>query len=485
MKKVSEKTTNYLEKNLNEIKSNVLLSSSSEEILPTFGTNGVRGLFSELTPHYALKLAQAFGIWIKNRYGNKIIVARDQRITSECLASAVKSGLLSVGCEVYDVGLCSSPGAEYMLNHLKASGLIIVTASHNPPEYNALKFIDGNGVTISKERGKEIINLIPRIELAKIEEIKPIQYITNAESYHFGKILRNLNYERLRQYKNKIKVAADFGNGTSALYEKFLSDFAVIYPLNKELDGLFRGRKSEPTPENLQKLSEYVKKYGLMAGFAWDGDADRFVMIDEHGNYIFGDKVVALSTLFKIKIKNEKIKKAIITVSTGRVVEDIVKKHGGEVIYTKVGAPYLSEEMLNQKAQIAGEEVGGVIWPEVSLAKDGIMTSFAIIEMLTYKPLSEWLNELPEYYNVKNKVYIPTNEMKNLIIEEIKERLKNENIITIDGIRINFEDSWVIIRASGTEPYIRIFAEAKTKEKAKELAEKYTEMVSKLANSSL
>ncbi|MDD5337175.1 MAG: phosphoglucosamine mutase [Candidatus ainarchaeum sp.] len=433
-----------------------------------FGTNGVRGVFTELTPELALRLSQAFGLWSGKE---KILVARDMRLTGECLLSAVKSGLASVGCEVLDLGLCSAPGAELMLKKERGNGLIIVTASHNPPDWNALKFVDKNGITVSRERGEEIEKLMEKAALAKWDEVKPMRKVPYSAEQHAEAIEKTVDLNKIR--KANLRLALDFGNGTSALYSDMFKKLAKVTAINSDIDGKFPGRPSEPSEPNVQNLVNLVKQGGYDAGFAWDGDADRFIAIDEKGNFIVGDKIFALSVL--LKLRKEGGKSIATTVATSRAAEDIAKKYGAKTVYTQVGAPYLSEAMAKQDVAIAGEEVGGVIWRELSFAKDGPATAVKLMELMAEKPLSSWIAELPQYYNAKTKIHF-SKEKKLEIIEKLSKTSKGK-VNKLDGIRIDFEDSWVIVRASGTEDYIRIFAEARTKEKAEKLVKEYEKTV--------
>ncbi|MEW6528991.1 MAG: phosphoglucosamine mutase [Candidatus Micrarchaeota archaeon] len=462
-----------------------------------FGTNGIRGLFHELSPMLALKAAQAFGIWTKRekkrekhekkQKHERILVGRDIRLTGQCLASAVKSGLASVGCEAIDLAICSAPAAEFMLKKEKADGLIIITASHNPPEQNALKFIDGKGITISKERGEEIEKIMDSIKHADWNEVKAMKEITNTTAKHIAAIEKNIDLEKIK--KARLNIVVDFGNGTSSLYLKMFERIAKVNAINAEVNGRFPGRPSEPTEANISKLIKLVKEGSYDCGFAWDCDADRFVAVDEKGNFVIGDKIFALSVLFKFrktgKIKGKiKQRKIVTTVATSKAAEDIATKYNARTIYTKVGAPYLSEAILLENADIAGEEVGGVIWKEISLAKDGLATAMKMLEAIAEKPLSMWVAELPRYYNAKTKIPVPK-EKKREIIEKFaamqkmiqKDKITDMEIITIDGVRVNFPDCWIIVRASGTEDYIRVFAEAKTAKNAAEQIKKYEEII--------
>jgi phosphomannomutase/phosphoglucomutase len=432
-----------------------------------FGTNGIRGTFDVLTPQFALKAAQAIGIYFKR---GKILVGRDHRLTSPTLHKAVLAGLESVGCEVLDLGMVTVPTAEFMIEKIKCSGLIMITASHNPPEWNALKVVDGKGVAISKERGEEIEKLIDgKIELAPWDKAGFTDLYEGATDTHLEAILKEVDVGKIR--KKKLKVVLDCANGVPALIGPSLFDAlgCDVILLNEEIDGRFPGRPSEPREENIGELLAVVKESEANLGIAWDGDGDRIVLADEKGRFIVGDRVFALCALLKLRKKKGPV---ITTVATSKAVEDVAGKFAQEVIYTKVGAPYLSEEAAKGKCAIAGEEVGGVIWPEVSLAKDGFLTAAKIAEALCEKSLGNWLKEFPFYYNVKGKV---KGDPKKIMgkMEKLPLPEGAEKVIKIDGIRINFKDSWVIVRPSGTEPLVRVFAESTDENKAKKLVEEY------------
>jgi len=436
-----------------------------------FGTNGIRGKFDLLNPQLTLKIAQGIGIYFKR---GKVLVARDARLTGETLKFAVISGLQSVGCVVIDLDIITAPTAEFAIKTQKADGLIIITASHNPPEWNALKVIDGKGISISRERGIEIEELMNNIGSAKWNEVTDKIDYSDATEDHITVIMNEIDTKKTK--KRTAKLVLDCGNGASALIapELFKKMGCEVIVINQELDGRFPGRPSEPTEKNVQKLIETVKEEKADAGIAWDGDGDRVIFVDEKGNFVIGDRVYALCALLKLQEKKGDL---ITTVATSKVIEDVGNKFNVKTHYTKIGAPYLSEEMLKSDAVIGGEEVGGIIYPEMSLAKDGFISSAKIVEALSEKKLSEWLSELPFYYNKKTK--IDCNEIqKAAIIHGVKEYAKKKDfeLIDVDGVRINFPDSWVIIRPSGTEPYVRVFAEAKDEKKAEELLEEYKKL---------
>jgi len=464
----------------------------------SFGTNGIRGKIGELTPSAVLEFSAAFAQWCGGA-GKTIILGRDMRLTSPMLFAAAKAGIMRSGASVLDVGLASSPTCEYILHSTeqtprfaraaseacskKADGLIIVTASHNPPEWNALKFVDKNGVGISHERGKEIEKIAAAgakpVEWKKIG--KCIEY-KGACSDHINAMLNLLNVQAIRE--RKLSVVLDCGNGTAAtaapaLFEKLGCSITLM---NEKIDGTFPSRPSEPTEANLHSLISKVKDTHADLGVGWDGDSDRVIFICHKGNFIVGDRGFALSA----KLALERRKGSVVTtVATSKVIEDVCKKYGGTLHYTKVGAPYISEKMreLGASCVSGGEEVGGIVWPELSLAKDGFFAAAKIAEAICEKgtTLSSMLNELPTYCNAKTKIECSPSQKESTMKKLAQYAKKNSLASTlIDGVRIDFQDSWAIVRASGTENYFRVFAEAKSEKKANALMQEYSDLVKKL-----
>ena len=440
-----------------------------------FGTNGVRGRFDELTPELALRLSQAIGSYFNTGSSDKkarIIVARDCRLTGEILRSCVVSGLASVGCDVIDLEVSSSPTAEYMVKKLQATGCLIITASHNPPEWNAIKVVDGKGIAVSRERGEMIEKKLAKPGLASWDRVGKIERYDMAAREHISAIMSNIERERIA--KRKPKLVLDCGNGTASVIapDLFKSLGCQITTLNSHLDGRFPGRPSEPSEANVKELMLAVRSMKADAGIAWDADGDRVIFVDENGGYVIGDKVFALSILWKLTKAGAG--DVVTTVATSKAAEDVAARFGATVRYTAIGAPYLCQEMESRPAAIGGEEVGGVIWPELSMAKDGFMTGAMMASALCQKPLSEWLKEIPVYYNVKHKLEASDSakpEMVARVLAYAKARKLEHS--TLDGVRINLKDAWGIVRASGTENYVRIFAEAKSEGEAKALAEEF------------
>ncbi len=440
--------------------------------MPYFGTNGVRGKFDELTPELTLKLSCAIGEYFKK---GKVIVARDCRLTGPPLHGAVSSGLSSVGCDVLDIGVASSPTAEFMIKRRGAAGCVIISASHNPPEWNALKVVDGDGVAISRERGAAIEKLVGKARPAQWDKVGAITGYDMATADHIDAIAGKVDVGRIRQRKPRIVL--DCGNGTACLIAPrlFKRIGCEILTLNSHPDGRFPGRPSEPTEANVKELIDAVKSERADAGVAWDGDGDRVIFVDGAGGYVIGDKVYALSVLWKAGESGGKLAGDIITTAaTSRCVEDVAKSLGAKVRYTAIGAPYLCEEMLRKPGLMAGEEVGGVVWPELSMAKDGFFTAAKMAEAVSAKPLSEWLASVPTYHNVKLKI-AAKGPQKARIVARVAAHAKKNKLphLTIDGVRINYDDGWVIVRASGTEDYVRVFAEARSMDEARRLAREF------------
>jgi len=446
-----------------------------------FGTNGVRGRLDALTPSLAFDLSASFASWCK---GQSVVLARDMRLTSPMLHSAAASGIMSAGKDVLDIGLASSPVSEFTLARQKAGGLIIITASHNAPEWNALKFVDEKGVAVSHERGA----LIEQSALAKTYSHADWQSIGKAHPFpaaalaHAKEAIAGVKAAKIK--KRKLKIALDFGNGTSSLSHGVFSALGCeVITLNENIDGNFPGRPSEPSEANVQPLLKTVKSEGCDLGVAWDGDSDRVVFVDEKGNWIVGDKGFAISAVQACKEnKRQKEKLIVTTVATSRCVEEACAALGAKTVYTAVGAPYLSEKMasLGAHAVSGGEEVGGIIWPRFSLAKDGIFAAAKICEMVCDEKLSVLVGQLPEYFNSKTRIGAKGAQAKASGLNAAKAHAKGSKarLTLVDGVRCDFDDGWVIARASGTEDYMRVFAEGKTKKRADALMKEYEEIVS-------
>lgn len=433
-----------------------------------FGTNGVRGIANEdMNAELALNLGMATGTF----FSGALAIATDTRTSNEMLKSAVISGLLSTGCNVYDAGIAPSPALQYYVKMNEVEGGVIITASHNPPEFNGIKVVDSDGTELAREKEKEIEEIYFQKKwkkekwnnIGKMQEVDAINPYINA-------IISSVRSEKIRE--RKFTVILDCGNGAGSLTGPYiLSKLGCkVITLNSNPDGNFPGRNAEPLKENVSDLITAVKECGADVGIAYDGDADRAIFVDENGEYIYGDKTLSIVAGYMVEKKGGIV---VTPVSTSSCVEDFVKEKGGSVIYTKVGAPIVARKMIEVKATFGGEENGGLIFPNHQYCRDAGMATASILEIMALKKktLSELVNEVPHYFLVKTKVKC-TNEKKKEVMEKFLQMEKNEVDLT-DGAKIYFDDGWVLIRPSGTEPIIRIYAEGKSKEKAEEIAKEY------------
>ncbi|NYZ79244.1 phosphoglucosamine mutase [Candidatus Micrarchaeota archaeon] len=443
-----------------------------------FGTYGIRGKLDMLTPEFALRMSSAFGEHIN---GGKVLVGRDARLSGEMLEHAVIAGLLSSGCSVLNLGIVPLSTLEFEIRKLSAAGGVMITASHNPPEWNGLKFADKDSIGISREDGAEIEKVFEsgRFKKADWNQLKKVENYPLALEEHADALRKTI--ERRHTLKESPKVVLDCGNGVASLIApKLFKEFGCkVTTLNSQLDGSFPGRNSEPTPQNLQELMKAVVALKADMGVAWDGDADRVIFIDEKGGYIYGDKSFALCVDIALRQRKGPV---VTTVATSNAVADVAKERGGSIEYVKVGGPYLSRRTKELNAVIAGEEAGGVIWPEVHLGKDGFITALKILERMCKdgRPLSSLIAGMPAYYNSKARLECPP-DRKQTVLKKFKEKVRGDGKINdMDGVRIDFDDSWVILRASGTENLMRIFAEARSQKKADEILRKYKRIVEKL-----
>lgn len=451
------------------------------------GTNGVRAKFDELNATTASDFGFGFALWVKKNFKSKddrykIAVARDMRKTSPCIFDAVSAGLMEAGVDVLDIGLLPSPIAEWAAEHHNADGLVIVTASHNPAEWNALKFVDQNGVAISRERGVGFSDYVGKRH-EPVLEYDQIGSITREEDVLKEYKRAVLSYVNGSKINKKLKIVADPGNGTATLIapELFKELGADVIVINEELDGTFPNRSSEPAEANLHRLIQRVKEEKADFGIAWDGDADRVTFVDETGRWIVGDKCVAICTQWALMHHKDPQNTSILTTSaTSKVVGDVATEFGAKTIYTDVGAPYLAEKFfeLKESAIAGGEEVGGIVFADFSLAKDGVLAGCKLMEMVCQQRLSEWIDDLPIYFNSKTKVQVPSDK-KQEVIQKVQGQIDTAlNTLPLKGgFRLNAADHWVLVRASGTEDYIRIFAEAQDAQKAEDLMNQYKNYV--------
>lgn len=399
-----------------------------------------------------------------------VVVGKDQRTSSDMLESCMISGLLSGGCDIKRLGTVPTPVVGFATRRTGAKAGVMITASHNPPEYNGFKLWNNSGMAYAPQFEDEIERIYFEGQMKRVgwDQIGGISSVEILNDY-MDEVAATV------KVKNKHRVVVDCGNGTGSLVSPYLFRRlgCKLTTLNSHLDGFAPGRDIEPSPENLEELCSVVKSTGANLGIAHDGDADRVVAVDELGRVAQADKLLALVAAHQVHRKGDVV---VTTVDASSVVDESVGKRNGKVVRTHVGDVSVASAIKEHGAVFGGEPSGAWIFPEVHLAPDGPLASVKILELMdsTGKRLSELLDALPEYSTVREKVACP-NERKSETMKKLEVGLKKgfsgvTNVLTIDGVRLELEDGWVLVRPSGTEPYIRVTAEGKTQARASELA---------------
>lgn len=433
-----------------------------------FGTFGVRRRANEvLTPEFASKLAAAYGTLVKG----KVAVGGDTRTSTPMIKHAVISGLLSSGCAVMDLGILPTPAVQYAVRNYCVGG-VIITASHNPPHDNGIKFVDTDGIGIPDDMEEKIEDMFfdENPERVSWDNIKEVETNSNIIDEYIDSVIGRVDGEAIK--KANLKVVVDCGSGAACFTTPYLLRRlgCQVTTMNCQPDGFFPGRNPEPTEDNLKDLINAVKNLGADLGIAHDGDADRTICIDENGDFVFGDKTFAL--VEKAMLKENGGGLIVTTVATSSAIYDIAEEYNGEVIATRVGDLLVARELKDKNGLFGGEENGGLIFPDFVYGRDAALTTAKIVEIISNenKPLSELIEELPSYRSEKKKVECP-DELKREVMGKIAEATREFEVDTKDGVKIFTDEGWVIIRPSGTEPIFRCFAEAKNEEDAKKMAE--------------
>jgi phosphomannomutase len=433
------------------------------------GISGVRGVVGQsLTPDVALRYSSAFGNLCRS---GKVVVGRDSRISGEMIRSAVISGLLSVGCQVVDLGICATPTVEIAVEGLKAKGGIIITASHNPIQWNALKFVGSDGIFLSSKENRKLFDLVhqERIKYQPWNKIGKIGTDSSWSKKHIEKILR-LKYIKVRKIRQrKFKVVLDCCNGAGAVVSPHLLKAmgCKVIELNCRPDGLFP-HDPEPIPSNLISLCRAVKKHRADVGFANDPDVDRLAIVSEKGTPLGEETTLAMTTRFVLgKKPNSRV---VTNISTSRMLDDIADEFDSTVYRTKVGEAHVARKLKEIKGIVGGEGNGGVILPDLHYGRDALVGMALILEYLTEsgKSISRLASELPRYFMVKKKTKLTRTFGRNLT--RLKQKYSRGRINSLDGLRIDYDDFWLQVRKSNTEPQVRIIAEARLRHEADELA---------------
>lgn len=435
--------------------------------------SGVRGIYGDtLTPEIAMKYAAHFGIF-SNR--GKIIVGRDSRTTGKAMFNAVTAGLMSVGCDVVDLGIVSTPTVLLSVEESDASGGISITASHNPAEWNAMKFVGANGMFLFPENADTFINSLDKaVDYVGWERVGKLSYDPDGSKRHIEKVLQipYLDVEKIKA--KKFKVVFDCVNGAGGVIAPDLLRAlgCEVIELNCEPTGIF-SHIPEPLNKNLGDLEKAVAANKADLGFATDPDVDRLSVVDETGKCI-GEE---FSLLLAEKFILSKVKGDIVTnLSSSMASEDVANEFGVKVHRTKVGEINVGKKMKELQSPVGGEGNGGIICPEVHYTRDAPAGMAVILGYLAERnePISKLAAEIPHYYFTKNKIKVDPSELDN-IMAKVPEIFADYKLDTTDGIKILGDKFWIHIRKSGTEPIIRVYVESETAERSEQICKETIE----------
>lgn len=435
--------------------------------------SGIRGVYPKsLTSDVVFTFGVVFGSYVKTK---KVFVCRDTRVSGDSLKNSMITGLLCTGMDVIDLGIAPTPEIGYIIEKIEASSGVVITASHNPQEYNGIKFFSDKGTFLNAGEGRKFLEIYHKksFNIAKTPGFLSIGDYT--EQYFKG-IYDAIAFESIRG--RKFRVVVDVCQGVGALLSKrFLEGLGCeVSVINAEPAGVF-SHCPEPLPENLGELSGRVVAEKADIGFAQDPDCDRLAVVSEDGSIPGEEVTVALAIKNVLERKKGPV---AVNLSTTSLVEEIAQEAGVEVYRSRIGEVNVVEKMKETGAVAGGEGNGGVIFPEVHYGRDSFVGMALILEYLakTGKKLSEAAGELPEFFMLKKKIKI-SGEQKDKVMEELKIKCSSaeEKVNLEDGIKIIRPDGWIHIRPSGTEPVMRLYVEAKSKEAAERYLSEFSSLL--------
>ena len=433
--------------------------------------SGIRGRVGEaLTPEVVARYAAAFGAWAAGSGRSRtVVLGRDSRVSGPMFHRIAVGALQSVGCTVMDIGLTTTPTCQLAVEHHHAAGGLMLSASHNPIEWNALKFIGPTGLFLEAAEGAEMRRIAEAgIPYATWDKLGVVEHDDRAALRHIDCVLSlpYVDVEGLR--RRRFKVALDCCRGAGSVIMPALLDRlgCVVSVINAEPDGRFP-RSPEPVAENLGELQRFVQETGADVGFAVDPDVDRLAIVSNEGRAIGEDYTLALATRLVLRHRKGPV---VTNLSTSRVVEDAAVAGGSVLLRAPVGEVNVAVAMRDAKAVVGGEGNGGVILPEVHLGRDAPVGAALVLQLMLEdaKPLSAIVADLPRYVIVKDKLELPQSSL-DAVYGALRAAFPDADVDTQDGLRLSWPNRWVHVRPSGTEPIVRVIAEAPTETAAREL----------------
>lgn len=442
-----------------------------------FGTNGVRGVWGkDFTSDLVIDLSYAIATYYKK---GPIVVGYDGRRSSPVVSRLVRATLNSAGLDVADAGLVPTPCLQYAAKRLGYSGGIMITASHNPPEYNGIKPAASDGVEISREDELVVEDVYYSKKFAQMAG-HGRQYIDDSiVPAYMEKVLSLVDADKIRA-KN-FTVAMDTGNGAQAVVAPMIAKKlgCKVIVINGYIDGDFPGRGSEPTPDNLGVLAEAVRNGKADFGVAFDGDGDRSIFCDDKGSIYWGDKTGSLLAR-NLLAQRHKGAEIVCPVNTSMVLSKVAEESGIKVVHTKVGSVEVSREMVSRRAPMGLEENGGFMYGPINEVRDGAMTTALVLDMLaaTGESFSRLVEKLPRTFQLKTKFSCSSREVVERVVQACVEHGSPKKVETMDGAKIWIDDeTWLMVRPSGTEPLIRMYAESTDKALLDSKVDEYSRIV--------
>jgi phosphoglucosamine mutase len=439
----------------------------------------VRGLVNvDLTPILASKIGLAVVTFSKAK---RVLVARDTRVSGLMLENALVSGLLAGGTNANCLGVVPTPVLAYLTRKLKADAGVMITASHNPPQYNGIKIFGKDSLAYGDESQDEVEKMIENESFRRGDWRNVGEALHIDESRFYAEMIR-----KTAKLHKKWRVIVDSGCGATynlapAIFERL---GCKVKAINSQADGFFPARSPEPNAESLEPLAKIVLELDADLGMGYDGDGDRVAFIDAEGNFVDFDRVLAAYAAHVVKKSDGGI--VVVNVEASRCVEKMVEAYGGQVVRTKVGDVYVGEAIKQHNAVFGGEPCGAWIHPQFHYCPDGMLSSVMLLKALEdeEKSLSEFIAETPQYQILRENIACK-NEVKYKVGEKAGEGLKAifrayKEYSTVDGVRLVLRNGWILVRASGTEPLVRLTAEGESLKAATEILEKGVILVKKL-----
>lgn len=445
--------------------------------------SGIRGTIGgavsdNLTPIDAVKFAAAYGMWVKEqrkKTNYRVVIGRDARISGEMIQNLVMNTLIGMGIDVINLGLSTTPTVEVAVPMEHADGGIILTASHNPKQWNALKLLDANGEFLNAAHSQRVLDLAERedVDFAEVDDLGKITVNNAYFDLHIDEVLA-LDYVDVEAIKScKFKVVVDGVNSTGGIVVPLLLERLGVEPIKLHCnpDGHFP-HNPEPLKAHLTDLSDKVVQTGADFGIAVDPDVDRLAFMDEQGT-LFGEEYTLVACADFVLSQNKG--NTVSNLSSTRALRDVTQKYGGAYTASAVGEVNVVNAMKANKAVIGGEGNGGIILPEAHFGRDALVGIALFLSLLAEKQISvsALKKTYPLYYMSKKKIDLDPNIDVDGLLEAMENKYANEPLTTVDGVKIDFADSWVHLRKSNTEPIIRIYTEAPSQQQADKLADRF------------